>query len=367
MAEQPVILHSLKQFILPMKIEQKYLPAFRYAFGATFIMAIAMASGEQLAYIVPILALSFLAPGSKGLSFKQGVGFVLTVLVTSFLGFYFTRYFYDFTWVFIPLLGLGLFWIFYTDSLTMVAKLFLLISLLATPIPMDGISTTVWSFAIAKTLVSGAFYTILVVWIVYALFPDKAERPAAKKGGTAQKNTASTSSERFSRAVEIFIITFPVTLAFIFFQWSNGLLVLLYIVILTMIPVPGKIAGKVKILGNILGGIFLIIFYELVVIVPDFFFFLVLYLGTALFFAYKVFSDSPYSSLYKTGFSTLTLIIGESSTGTGTAASEIWIRIIQVIIAVFYTVGVANLLAAYKERRKLGAQKRKNKTLAWQV
>lgn len=351
-----------------MQIEQKYLPAFRYAFGSTFVMAIAMASGQQLAYIVPLLALSFLASGTKGLSFRQGVGFILTVLISSLIGFFFTRSFYEFTWVFIPLLGLGLFWIYYTDRLSMMSKLFLLISLLATPIPMEGINTTVWAFAIGKTLTTGAIYTVLVVWVVYALFPDRArEFTEEKKTLSTHKESPPAPSQRFSRAMEVFVITFPVVLAFIYFQWSGGLLILLYIVILTMIPVPGKIAGKVKILGNILGGAFLLVFYQLIVIVPEFFFFLLLYLGIALFFASKVFSDNPYAALYKTGFSTLTLLIGELSTGAGTAAAELWIRIIQIMVAVFYTIGMAALLNAYKEYKQKRRRKNKKTALALEV
>ncbi len=347
--------------------DPQYMPAFRYAFGSTLIMAIAMASGGELAYIVPLLALSFLAPGTKVLTFKQGIGFIATVLVTSMAGFLFTSFFYAYTWVVIPLLALILFWVFYTTKLTFVAKLFLLIAFLAMPVPSPGLSTTIWSYAIAKTLVSGSVFSVLVIWTVYAIFPD---RPEAKSdGGSSQTKAAVLPSprERFTSAMEIFVVTFPIVLAFIVFQWSSALLILLYVVILTMIPVPGHAAGKVKIYGNLIGGAAVIIFYKLIVIVPSFFFFLVLFLASALFFATKIFSDKPSAALYKTGFSTLTLIIGETSIGTETAGSKIWIRVIQVMIAVFIVVGTAKLVDAYKIKRIQKAEHKLQKSLITEV
>ena len=87
-------------------------------------------------------------------------------------------------------------------------------------------------------------------------------------------------------------------------------------------------------------------------IVPNFFFFLLLYLGTALFFAGKIFSEEPAVPLYKTAFSTLTLVIGSAVLGGDQATAQIGIRVVEVFGAVVYVVGSFALLRMIKTTRE---------------
>jgi len=322
----------------------------RYAFGATLIMAVAQAFGGQLAYIVPLLALTFLTPNTKVPSPAQGLAFILVVVVTTGAGFIFTKYFHAYPLFFLPVLGLILFSIFYTVKLGMATKLFLLISFLAMPVPMSGISPTLWAYALNRTLVVGAVFTILMVLTVYAIFPDRSTGTGKTSAAPKQEKAVPTPSERFSLPMEVSLVTFPVVLAFIFFKWSEALLILIYVVVLAMLP-SGKQAGIAKVLGNILGGAATIVFYQLIVIVPNFTFFLLLYLGTALLFAGKIFSEDARALLYKTAFSTLTLIIGSAALSTDNANTELLIRIVQVFAAVVYVGAAFAILDTVKTLR----------------
>jgi len=331
-----------------LKTDIQYMPVLRYAFGITLIMGYAMAFGGDLSYIVPYLALNFLAPGTKMPTLKQGVNFVGVVAVTSVTGFFFTSFFYNYTWVYIPLLGMVLFYIYYTSRLTFIIKLFLLIALLAFPVPMPGIDTVTWAYAITNTLVIGSVFSIMMVWVVYSLFPDKPVLHSGTKSTSAAAQKDQDQKERFRKAFETFIVTFPVVLLFIFYQWGNSLIILIYIVVLSMMQEAGRTTGKVKVAGNLIGGLATIVFYELIIVVPYFPFFILLLLGTALLFAVRIFSKRPDAALYKTGFSALVLIIGGVVTGTDEAGSEIWMRIIQVMTAVFYVVAASAIIDVVK-------------------
>jgi len=323
-------------------INLEYRPALRYAVGMTIIMAIAMAFGGYLGYVVPYLSNNFLAPGTKNPTFKQGVGFVVMVTLTIFFSYFLTSFFYDFMWVYIPLLALILFLIFYTTRFTFIVKLFFIIALLAFPVPSSGINPTDWAYLVGKTLIFGSVYSILIVWFVYILIPDLPVTAEEQKAVSvaAEKPPLPGPKERFNSALERLIVTFPVVLLFIFYQWYDALLILIYIVILSMMPDAGKSKGKVKIYGNLIGGAATLVFYTLIVIAPSFFFFQILFLGTALLFAIKIFSGKPDWSVYKSGFSALVLIIGSISTHfTDTAGTEIWQRILMIMTAVFYVVG----------------------------
>ena len=333
-------------------INLEYRPALRYAFGSTIIMALTLAFGGYLGYIVPYLALNFLALINKVPSLKKGFEFVLMVTLTSLFGFLFTSMLYDYKWVYMLLLGLILFYIYYNVEIPFILKLFMVISLLAYPVPELGIDASAWAFLVAKTFIVGSVFVILVIWMVYALFPD-VPVPASEQNATEKtKPDVPDSKARFNRAVEIFIVTFPIVLLFIFYQWEDGLLVLIYIVVLAMMPDAGKSTGKVKIYGNLIGGAATLIFYTLIVIVPNFFFFIVLFLGTALFFADKIFSGKPNWAVYRTAFAALVLIIGSISTHvTTTAGTEIWQRILMIMAAVFYVVGAFVAIEDFKAFR----------------
>ena len=72
---------------------QKALPVLRYAFGSTLILAISAGSAHSLAYITPVLALNFFAPGVPPFTFKAGIGFLTSLLIACFLAFMFGRLF----------------------------------------------------------------------------------------------------------------------------------------------------------------------------------------------------------------------------------------------------------------------------------
>ena len=344
---------SVRAITIPtiLRIDVQYLPLFRYAIGSGILMLMVATIGNELSYIVPMLALGFLGPGTKIPSLKEGFGFVFIVVISTIAGFLFTKYFYEYSLFYLLILGLSLFWIFYTDKLPFVAKLFLLISLLAYPVPEDGINTTLWAYALTGTLIFGAIATILIVWIVFSVFPDPANSNSILPVKSASK--VLSSKVRLKNAVITFLSTFPVILIFIFFGWGDWLLVLIYIVVLTMLPVPGQKAGTVKFYGNLIGGAATLIFYWLLITVPNLFFFTLLYIGTALYFASKVFSGKPSAQYFKTGFSALTLIIGGTILSTDKAGAEISDRIFQVMTAVVYVVLVSVSIDAFRNYRLL--------------
>ena len=330
--------------------ERMNAPTIRYAAGITILMFFTALFGSYLSYIIPYIALNFLKPGTKMPSFREGLSFVFIVIFSTFTGFLLTKYFHEYHLFFILILGLILFWIFYTDKLSLPAKLFLLIALLADPVPYPGMSTTMWAFLLTKTLISGAVVTIIMVWIVYTIFPDpinKNETPVNKP--PAVKPDPKT---QLSNALQTFITTFPVVLAFLFYQWEEYLLILIYIVVLTMLPVSSQKAGAVKLFGNLIGGAATIIFYWLLLIASNLSFFILLYFGTALFFAQKIFSKKPLAPFFRTGFSTLTLIIGGAIVSMDEAASEVGSRIVQVMTAVIYVVIMDAVFAEFKKYRR---------------
>jgi len=174
-----------------------------------------------------------------------------------------------------------------------------------------------------------------------------------------------TQQERFLNALNTLIVVFPVVMVFYFFQWAGGLLILIFIAILSMQPSFNLKTGFLLILGNFVGGIYAIIMYEFLVIVPEFSFLILLILLAGLFLAARLFSERKTAPLYGMSFSTLLLIIGQATSTTSDAGDKVWIRVVEIMIAVIYVVLAFAILNFLKERRlnKKAGKKEINKTI----
>ena len=145
----------------------------------------------------------------------------------------------------------------------------------------------------------------------------------------------------------------PVLLLFYMMKLSSSVLVLTFVAILTISPaLSNPKVGLVMIVANILGGVFGILAYRLLTIVPNFTFMILIALSIGLFFGSRLFSDSKYAGIYGSGFSTFLLILGSVTSSDAEAGSKVWSRVIQISIAVSYVVIAMSILNAVINARK---------------
>ena len=134
---------------------------------------------------------------------------------------------------------------------------------------------------------------------------------------------------------------------------------LLFIAMLAQQPdVKIGVKGSMAlIIGNTAGGVAAIVFYNLLIAVPDYVFLILLTILFSLFFGERIFSGKPMAGLYAAAFSTVILLVG-STTGDfgGDAGSKFYIRIVQIIAAAVYIVGVFTLLEFLSRSRKRPAE-----------
>ena len=311
------------------------VPMLRYVMGSCFILGVTSLINYDLAYLTSVLALGYMAPGAKPLTFKQAGGFILILIIITGVTVVFTELFLAYALVFLPLLLLSLLWLYYTDKLPMMVKLFALVSLVI--IPFVSIDSGAIGSYVAVRLVFNAFMAILLSQLVFLVFPlCEADIPYEKKKKDVQKQT---EKERFSYAMSIIIILLPILLLFYIFKLSSSVLVLTFIAILSISPaLANPKVGLVMIIANILGGLFGILAYRLLIIVPNFTFMILVALCIGLFFGSRLFSDSKYASIFGSGFSTFLLILGSVTSSDAEAGSKVWSRVIQISIAVSYVV-----------------------------
>ena len=333
-----------------LSIEWKLLiPVLRYVVGSCFILGVTSLMNYDLAYLTSVLALGYLAPGAKPLTLKQGGGFILILAIITGVTVVFTELFLDYALVFMPLLLLSLLWLYYTDKLPIMVKLFSLVSLVI--IPFVSIDSSAIGSYVAARLVFNAFMAIVLSQLVFKVFPlCEADIPFEKKKEEVKKQS---EMERYKYAVSIIVILLPVLLLFYMFKLSSSTLVLTFIAILSISPaLSNRKVGLVMIVANILGGVFGILAYRLLTIVPNFTFMILIALSIGLFFGSRLFSDSKYAGIYGSGFSTFLLILGSVTSSDAEAGSKVWSRVIQISIAVSYVVIAMSILNTIINTRK---------------
>jgi len=306
----------------------------------------------DLAYLTSVLALGFMAPGAKPLTIKQAASFILILILITGTTVIFTELFLAYALVFMPLLLLSLLWLYYTDKLPMVIKLFALVSLII--IPFVSIDASAIGSYVSLRLVFNAFMAIILSQIVFWAFPlCEADIPFEKKKKEVQKQS---ESERFNYALNIILLIMPVLVLFYLFKLSSSILILTFIAILSISPaLANPKAGLVMVVANVLGGIFGIIAYKLLVMVPNFIFMILLALAIGLFFGNKLFSDHKYAGIFGTAFSTFLLILGSVISSDAEAGSKVWSRVVQIGIAVSYVVlafGILNHILQSKNKTR---------------
>ncbi len=324
------------------------IPVVRYVVGISFILLVSSLMGYPLAYLTTVLALGYIAPGAKPLTLKQGFNFILVLILINLITFAFSSFFKDYPLVFMPLLCLGVLWIYYTNKLPQMVKLFAIVSIFL--IPLMSLEPTGVSAFVAISLVLNAFMAISLTQLVFKIFPWSSADEIFVK--TKEQAANISEYERFKYARNILFILLPVLLLFFIFKLSGGLLILIFIGILSMSPALANVkVGKFMIIANILGGLFAIIGYQLLVFVPMLPFMILITLLIGFVFGSKLFSDSKLAPIFGTGFSTFLLILGSVTSSDDEAGSAVWSRLIQIAVAVIYVVIAFGILHYYQNKK----------------
>ncbi len=295
---------------------------FRYAIGSTLAVAVAMGIDWQLSFLTPILALSFLGSPAPRPALRAIVTFIGVVAVAGLVGVLVSATLLTYPIVFLLVEGLLLFLLFYV-------------------IPVMALQSMVLAIALAKGLVMGAAGALAIVWLAHVLIPDppsgEVRAPAAAAGGA--KPAPPSPQQCVTRAWLNTAVVFPVV-AFYLFTGLTSVLILVMIALLSMQPdvSKGYKAGIALITGNLMGGIAAIVTYELLVMVPEYAYLILLTLLASLFFGGRLFSGTPKAPLFGMAFSTLLLVVLSTTSSFGEADAKAWTRVVQITIAVIYLV-----------------------------
>jgi hypothetical protein len=215
-----------------------------------------------------------------------------------------------------------------------------------TAIPLVGLQSIGLALIVVKGLITSGTIAVIFTIALFWLIPEVVERKTSPKKVEVEKPLQS--------AVISTLVMLPLVIIFYTFSLTGGILIFVFAAILAQTPdlTAGLRSSTGLLIANALGGLFAIAIYNLLVIVPEFVFLLLLIFVVSLFFAQKIFSDDPYAALYSTAFTAVLLLIGNSmGVVSGSAAANFMARIFQIMAAATYIVSAFYILSRISGHR----------------
>jgi len=309
----------------------------RFAVGVTLAVALTAAIDWPLSFLVPVLASVFLAMPIPMPTLKAGLTNMLYTASAFMLGLVFTLFLLPYPFVYIPLLGLVLFYLYY--MLNRGGSLwFVLMSLLAILIlPMLGNNSEGLAMGFAVGFVLSGWTTVFIIWLAHLIVPNPIGTPQLPTKDGLQRGYSKPAAQT---ALKSTVVVLPLVVLFITFNLIDFLLVMVFTAIFTLAPdiTKGKAGGMNSLKSTLIGGFYACIFYYLLVAVPQYYFFIALIFLTTLHFATNIFSDNLNAKYYASAFSTLYILVNSSLAEGADFSSAFILRFIFILLATIYVV-----------------------------
>ncbi len=317
---------------------------YRFALGVTLALGISFAGGWPLFYITPVLVTFILALKLPSLTLRQGLVGFLFIFAGFGIGMLFALLLMPFPLIAIPLLGLVLFHIYYLANRGGPQFLVIMMILGVLILPVAGQTHDVIAAGIASAFVGSGLLAVILVWLAHGLVPDPEYRkPPARP---SRRKMAGYAAPAARAALKSTIVTLPLAVAFLTFDWINQIMVLIYAALFSLVPEvsSGKAAALTSMTSTLIGGAAALLFYGLLILVPEFYFFLALALLFALLFASRIFSEYPYAPYMSSAFIALIVLVAGSLGGGASITGELALRVLLISLATFYMVTALRFL-----------------------
>jgi hypothetical protein len=317
--------------------------SLRFIAGITSGFMLAQLVNWPLAYIMPML-LSMLLSGPT-VDLKTGGLFLAVIFGSCAFGLLLSMSVINLPIVCIALFGLLLLHIYRAGNLGLPPFAVTLLILGVVVIPLPGLPSVHLSWMLAEGLWLSSLIAVSLAVLFFSIFPHTPEPEA--------KSSPSSPLPAGIAALISTLIVLPLVTVFYTLFWVDMIVLLIVSTNLAQnVDLAASAKGGTALLAaNLLGGVFAIGTYHLLVMAPNPFFMLALVALIATVFARKILSDDPIAPIYGTAFSTVLLLLGSAISNDSKDATEAFLtRIFLLSLAITYVVGSFALLKRAADR-----------------
>ena len=331
---------------------------FRLVFVTVFALWLSQVVNWSASFITPVLLSMLLALPLPGVRLKQGLIFILALVIPIWLS----------TWFLLPvltyqpmvgmlLLIAGCFWAFYYSASggSPVLGAFLTMGLaIVAAIGSDSIDSVI---AVDWALTVNAIIAIALLWLAHVLLPDKPVEGGAKAKPVAENPSRDEAIRSAWRSTAIVL---PVIIFFLLYAGSSS-----YLVVMIKVASMGQQAenddtkqvGKSLLMSTLIGGIGSVVIWNLMSIWPSLINLVLLVTLSGLIMGRKIFQGQGMcagAGTWSYAFLTMLVIIVPAVTdgaGGDAAGAKFFDRIAMLSWATLYGVAAVYVFDAFWRKK----------------
>jgi hypothetical protein len=316
--------------------------AFRIAFATSVGFTLGYVLGWDFPFVPPLFAVQLLT-ASKSLNLRQALGFVVLMVAGCVFSVLIAQIFLDTPSILILIIALLIFHAFLMLAKGKAAPVANTLLITVSVVPLVAVSSVELAYGLVFTLIAGSILAVLLVLLSYAFFP--ARDHTNEIAGPPQH-----AEEHFPVGAALANTAVLMSIVILFISSGSPVTVIIIMTAITILrqpPIAGPGAAYGFVIGNIAGGIVATAACLLVVLLPSPAFLLLVVLLFGLLFGAKIAEGGDLVPIYSVGLVTFLIVLGLGLAPLpGDSGTFFITRVINVIVATIYTIGVASVLRA---------------------
>jgi Protein of unknown function (DUF2955) len=315
----------------------------RYAITVTAAVAISFSLAWPLYFLTPVLVSVFMPLPLPAPTLKVALSFILYVIYGFLIGLVMTLFVLPYPLVFVPILGWILFQIYYFANRGGSFILVLMCLLGVLMLPMLGMQYDIVASGFAFYFIISGALAVVFYMLGYVFFPDPPTDLATPPRREMQKGY---SRQAAVTAFQSTCAVLPLAVLFLSLNLSSQILIMIMAAIFSLMPevAKGTAMAMKTMTSTLIGGTAAIIFFFLIVAVPELHFFTALMFFFTLVFAMGMFSEKSYAVYLGSAVTTLIVLLG-SSMGEGASITGVFFsRVVLISGATLYIVIVMTVV-----------------------
>jgi len=333
---------TIRPAVLP-EAALRHRRIYRYAFGLTLATAISFGGDWPLFFLTPVLVAFMLALPVPGPSLREGAFSILSFLLAFGLGLGLTLLLLPFPLLFPLALGVVLFHSYYLLNRGGPMLLAVMTNIAVLLLPMLGLTHDVLAGGVAFYFAQSAVLAILLVLLAHGLIRDPVSaaarpvRPPMSLGYSAGAARAALKST---------LVILPLATLFLTMNWSSELAVLIFSAMFSLAPdvSKGRAAALRSVVSTLVGGAGAVVFYGLLILMPEYHFLVILMLATSLLFGRGIFSNGALAPYLPSAMIALIVLVGGSMGENADITQALAVRVLLLTAATLYVVAALKWL-----------------------
>lgn len=309
--------------------------------GVWIAIAVAYGVSWQLSFITPLFTTIFLMI-PVWIGWKVAFQLIRRLVYSLLLGMAISELLLNFPLICIPVYGVLFFLIYYSDTPVSPPFSTMFMTIGVTIVPMMGLSGVGLSHFIAMALLVNFCIGLFFAWLFHLFIPNSLAKkiPALSQVKKRPPPPIPPKQERIENA----LISASVALLAVVIFFSFNLVAYAFAMIQICFMVGTASANstfkalKANALACCVGGIAIIVVFNLLVAVPTYPFLLVICLLVLLIFSKEVFSGTKTSPVYTSGLTTFLVLLGTSTFVDKVASTNFYLRIGLIIFAGLFAI-----------------------------